>query len=277
MLRAITVLFILASTSSYAQSFHLGLFGGLSNYQGDLTARAYAPNTTRAAFGLTGSYDLSSRVSLRSGLTLAKIAGNDKDNVASAKARNLNFESKITELSLVAEFNVFNLDNIRWTPYAFGGLALYHFNPYTSDSTGIKTFLKPLSTEGQGISGYSTKPYALTQLSLPFGGGIKYAFSDNVRLGLELGMRKLFTDHLDDVSTSYAAASDLLAERGPKAVALAYRGDELPTGNPAYPAKGEQRGGAKEKDWYYFTGLHLNFRLNAGGGRGGKYGCPTTF
>jgi opacity protein-like surface antigen len=277
MQKGLTFLFLLFSTSLVAQSFHLGLFGGVSNYQGDLTNRAYAPNTTKAAAGITASYDVSTRVSLRSGLTFVKVGGDDKTNTESARARNLNFESKITELSLIAEFNVFNLDNIRWTPYAFGGLAVYHFNPYTFDSGGIKTFLKPLSTEGQGMDGYTTKPYSLTQFAIPFGGGVKYAFSDNVRLGLEIGMRKLFTDHLDDVSTTYASASDLLAARGPKAVALSYRSDELPNGNPSYPGKGEQRGGASQKDWYYFTGLHLNFRLNAGGGGRGKYGCPTTF
>lgn len=278
MRKLITSLFIFSSIFSFSQSFHLGVFGGVSNYQGDLTDKAYG-RFTKPAFGITGNYELSGRVNLRGGLTFAKVAGDDKYNVESAKFRNLNFSSKITEASLLAEFNVFNLDNIRWTPYVFGGLAIYHFNPYTFDSGGIKTFLQPLSTEGQGIEGYQTKPYALTQLALPFGGGIKYAISDNVRLGLEVGLRKLFTDHLDDVSTTYADAADLLAAKGQKAVDLAYRSGEVPTGNVAYPAKGEQRGGAKEKDWYYFTGLHLTFRLGANGGGTGKHGvgCPTGF
>ena len=101
-------------------------------------------------------------------------------------------------------------------------------------------------------------------------------------------MRKLFTDYLDDVSTSYADQADLLAEKGQLAVNMAYRGDELPGGNPNYPSKGAQRGGAKYKDWYYFLGLHHTYRLggsDGGGGggyggakmRGGKkrnYGCP---
>ncbi|HEY0058738.1 MAG TPA: DUF6089 family protein [Flavisolibacter sp.] len=269
---------LLSSQFLFAQNFHLGLFGGISNYQGDLTDKAYVGRFTKPAFGLTGTYEVSRRINLRGGLTLAKVAGDDKFNTESARARNLNFESKISEFSLLGEFNVFNLENIRWTPYAFGGIAVYHFNPSTSDSSGIKYFLQPLSTEGQGLPGYDTKPYALTQFAIPFGGGIKYAFSDNVRLGFEVGMRKLFTDHLDDVSTTYADAADLLAAKGPKAVELAYRGDELPSGDPQYPAKGAQRGGATQKDWYYFTGLHLTFRLNSGGsgGRGG-FGCPTVF
>ncbi len=279
-MRKILVSFFFFSTSvSFAQSFHVGVFGGISNYQGDMVNKAYG-RFTKPAIGITGNYEISGRVNLRAGLTLGKIAGDDKYNAESVRRRNLNFESKITEFSLLGEFHVFNLDNIRWTPYAFAGLALYHFNPYTFDSGSAKTFLKPLSTEGQGIAGYNTKEYSLTQLALPFGGGIKYSITNNVRIGLEIGMRKLFTDYLDDVSTNYADPADLFAERGPKSVELSYRSDEIPDGNPAYPQKGAQRGGAKQKDWYYFTGLHLTFRLNGNGGgdRNGKkgYGCPAS-
>ena len=274
MRKSLTLVLIFFSTVSFAQSFHVGVFGGISNYQGDLVDKFYVLRFTKPAIGITGNYDLSTRVTLRAGLTFGAVEGDDKYNRESVSFRNLNFKSKISELSLIGEFNVFSLDAIRWTPYAFGGVALFHFNPYTSDSANSKIFLKPLTTEGQGIAGYDTKPYSLTQLAIPLGGGIKYSISDNVRLGFEVGLRKLFTDHLDDVSTTYADEFDLIAARGPQAADLAYRGDELPGGQP-YPAKGAQRGGSKEKDWYYFTGLHLTFRLGAGGGGRGKYGCPS--
>ncbi|MDQ3278945.1 MAG: hypothetical protein M3Q06_11505, partial [Bacteroidota bacterium] len=176
--------------------------------------------------------------------------------------------------------------NIRWSPYAFAGVGLYHFNPYVKDS-GQKVFLKPLSTEGQGLQQYPTrKPYALTQVSVPFGGGVKYNISDNVRIGLEIGMRRLFTDYLDDVSKTYVDANDLLAAKGPVAVKYAYRGNEVPGEIPGYPdvgfpAKDAQRGNPKANDWLYFTGLHLTFRLGGGygktaaSGKKSKYGCPT--
>jgi hypothetical protein len=273
MRKSLTLLFVFFTTVSFAQSFHIGLFGGIANYQGDVVDKFYVMRFAKPAVGITGNYDISSRVTLRAGFTYGALEGDDKYNRESVSFRNLNFKTKISEFSLVGEFNVFNLESIRWTPYAFGGVAIFHFNPYTSDSAGNKVFLKPLSTEGQGIEGYNTDPYPLTQLALPFGGGIKYSISDNVRLGFEVGLRKLFTDHIDDVSTNYVDAADLLAARGQRAVDLAYRGDELPGGSP-YPAKGEQRGGAKQKDWYYFTGLHLTFRLGTGGGGKGKYGCP---
>ncbi len=56
--------------------------------------------------------------------------------------------------------------------YVFGGVALFHFDPYVMDS-GEKVFLKPLSTEGQGLAEYpDRKAYSLTQFTLPFGAGV---------------------------------------------------------------------------------------------------------
>lgn len=275
---------LLTSVCSCAQ-FSLGLFGGISNYQGDLVDNHYVGRFTKPALGLTASYDYSARFTFMAGYTYARVRGDDQYNTKEyLKLRNLSFESRISELSLLAEYNVFNLYNTRWTPYLFGGVAVYHFNPYTHDSANNKVFLKPLSTEGQGLPGYpDVKPYSLTQLAIPLGGGIKYNLTDRWQLGLQVGFRKLFTDYLDDVSRNYVSAEDLLAARGQQSVDLAYRGDEVAGGDPLYPEKGAQRGGAREKDWYYFTGLHLRFQL--GGGEGSSSGgrmfgrdglrCPT--
>jgi hypothetical protein len=275
---------LLTTVCSFAQ-FSLGLFGGISNYQGDLVDNYYVGRFSRPAIGLTLSYDYSDRFTFTAGYTYAKVMGDDKYNTKEyLQQRNLSFESKISEVSLLAEYNVFNLYTTRWSPYLFGGLAVYHFNPFTHDSSGTKVYLKPLSTEGQGLPGYpEVKPYSLTQLAIPIGGGIKYALTDRLQLGLQVGFRKLFTDYLDDVSRNYADAADLLAGRGQQAVDLAYRGDEVAGGDPIYPSKGTERGGGpREKDWYYFTGLHLRFQLGGSGSTfaGKKFGrsdlrCPT--
>ncbi|MGZ8543956.1 MAG: type IX secretion system protein PorG [Flavisolibacter sp.] len=269
------------SLGSYAQ-LQLGVFGGLSNYQGDLVDKIY--QSPKAAAGITVGYEISSRFNIRAGLTFAKVAGadslNEKDYL---RLRNLSFQSPITELSVVGEFNTLNMDIHRWSPYLFGGLAVFHFNPYTLDQNNNRVFLQPLGTEGQGLAGYeASRLYARTQIAVPFGGGIKYNISSNFRVALEVGMRKLFTDYLDDVSGNYADPNDLLAERGPLSVDLSYREDEMPGGDLNYPAKGDQRGSPKYKDYYYFTGLHLVYRLpeGRGGSRASKksgYGCPTVF
>ncbi len=70
----------------------------------------------------------------------------------------------------------------------------------------------------------------------------------------------------------------MFTNKGPKAVELAYRGNELKNGS-SYPAGNTIRGGAKNKDWYYLTGLTASFRLGngglgGGGGRHSKVGCP---
>lgn len=280
----LTSMFLLFASLAFAQRLQVGVLAGISNYQGDLTNTVFNAHLTKAAGGVTATYELSEHWALRGGFTFTKLYGNDNYNTKTyLQARNLNFTTSLSEFSLVGEYATFNLDQKKWTPYLFGGVAVFHFNPYTWDGDA-KLYLKPLSTEGQGLTGYpASKPYALTQLAVPFGGGIRYALTDAIRIGLEVGIRKLFTDHLDDVSGNYADAADLLRERGPLAVAFAYRGDELPRGNPIYPQKDAQRGGSLQKDWYYITGLTLSFRLgNAGssssfsGGKKRGYGCPAS-
>ncbi|MBD0332864.1 MAG: outer membrane beta-barrel protein, partial [Chitinophagaceae bacterium] len=195
MRKFITVIFLLTSCQISLSQFSLGIFGGASNYQGDLVDGIY--KQTKLAIGVTGNYSITERFTLRAGLTFAKVAGADSVGTTEflRQIRNLSFESNITEFSLLGELTIFNLGNIRWSPYVFGGLAVYHFNPYAIDSNQ-KVYLQPLSTEGQGLSQYpDRKPYSLNQLAIPIGGGVSYVVSDNIRVGVEVGLRKLFTDY----------------------------------------------------------------------------------
>jgi hypothetical protein len=281
------IFFLFITSVISAQHIHVGVFGGLSAYNGDLTDKYFPKKVTNGAIGLTLNYELKDQVMLRGGVTYTVVGGADRySNKPDLLTRNLNFETSIIEFSAIGEYYLYNLYDRRFSPYVFAGLAVYHFNPYTYNGGSTKIYLKPLSTEGQGLAGYpDRKPYNLTQVALPFGGGIKYAINDNLRIGLELGLRKLFTDYLDDVSTTYADPNDLLAAKGQLAVDLSYRGDEVAGGDAAYPAKGFIRGGEKNKDWYYFFGLHLTYRLGGdkgsglynggGGGKNRRYGCPT--
>ena len=280
----VLLVFIFISNLVFSQRFHVGVFGGLAAYNGDLTDKIYPKKVTNGAIGITGNYELTDNIMLRGGYTYSIVGGADRfSDDPELRARNLAFETALSEFSLVGEYYLLSLNENRLSPYAYAGLAVYHFNPYAYTGAKEKVFLEPLSTEGQGLPGYPEKdPYSLTQLAIPFGGGVKYAITDNLHLGLELGFRKLFTDYLDDVSTTYADPNDLLTARGQVAVDMSYRGDEV--GNPVYPAKGAGRGGPDHNDTYYFTGLHLTYRINAGYGGGGfgggsgrkrnSTGCP---
>ena len=274
------IAFLLAATFAGSVSMaqlQVGVFGGISNYQGDLTDKLY--RNSKVAYGLSAAYQLTNRINVRAGFTFGAIAGADSLNgQEDLRLRNLSFQSRVSEFSVVGEFNSFDMSIKRWSPYVFAGLAVYRFNPYTFDTDGSKVFLRPLSTEGQGLPGYDAKTYSQTQLAIPFGGGIKFQASDKIRLALEIGLRKTFTDYLDDVSTTYADPVDLLLYKGQQSFDFSYRGDEVPGGSLGYPSKGETRGGSKYKDYYYFSGLHLHYIFD-GSGRSGKNGtaCPTVF
>ncbi len=260
-----------------SQKVWINALAGVSNYQGDLQDKRFTFNQSHLAVGIGVAYEVTDKILVRSGITFGKVAADDKLNSRN-NLRNLNFTSNLTEGHLALEYYFRDLYEYSVSPYVFAGLAVYHFDPYTKDSSGTQNFLKPLSTEGEGFLP-GTSNYRLTQLSIPFGGGVKFALSDNVRLGVEVGLRKLFTDYLDDVSTNYVDQNLLLQNRGPKAVELAFRGDELKNGS-SYPPSGSKRGGSSVKDWYYFTGLTASFRLGGNGGGYGnksksKTGCPT--
>lgn len=266
--------FLLSCVAASAQKIYVNTFIGAANYQGDLQDKRFTFDQSRLAAGAGLSYEITEKILINGGLTVGSVTAADKRNSKNT-LRNLSFFSAVTEGHVTGEYYLRDLYGYTVSPYVFAGIALYHFNPYTKDSSGNKYFLRPLSTEGQGFVA-NKKEYNVTQLSIPFGAGIKFALNNTVRLGIEAGMRKLFTDYLDDVSTTYADQSLLLRNRGPKAVELAFRGGELKNGT-AYPAAGAQRGGSKAKDWYYFTGLTASFRIG-GNDRPGRYGsaigCP---
>ncbi|MDB5222094.1 MAG: hypothetical protein JWN83_761 [Chitinophagaceae bacterium] len=261
-MRKISLLFIFAAISltGFSQKLNLNLFLGTSNYEGDMQANFFTFTQPGLAIGGGLSYQVSDRAYIRAGVTYASIAADDKKN-PKVYFRNLNFKSDIQEFHLAGEYYLLTDEASKLSPYVFAGIAVYHFNPYTKDTTGTKYFLRPLSTEGQGFY-QDRKPYSLTQFAIPFGGGIKYALTDNIKIGIEAGMRKLFTDYLDDVSTTYVDPNLLLTNRGPKALELAFRGSEIDK-TATYPVVLTKRGEPRNKDWYYFTLVTLSYRFPA--------------
>lgn len=268
---------------SAAQNFHFSGRFGLANYQGDLKKSSVSLSQAKLFFSLGARYDLSEHVMARSYVSFTGLQADDKKGTATMQQRNLNFKSKIFDWELTGQYSFFSLNDKWWTPYVFAGIGLFHFNPYTKDTSGNKAFLKPLSTEGQGFLP-GVKEYKLWQFNLPFGIGAEYSLNEDMRLGLELGYRKIFTDHLDDVSGNYVDQSKLLTAKGQQAVDLAYRGDEVGAG--PYPSPDILRGKPKNKDGYYYIAVTYTVRYFfdkykqiaglPGGKRSKKVGCPAT-
>jgi hypothetical protein len=282
--------YLLSSLYIAAQDFDrqptLSVFGGMMNYQGDLNPNSFSFQHSNPAWGMTFRKPLTRWFTARAAIFTGMLTAADRWNRDYLQPRNLSFNSRIVEATVALELTVFNPSSSRVIPYLYGGLTYFHFNPWAYDNAGTKTFLKPLSTEGQGLPEFpSQKPYSLYQWALPFGGGIKYALSDAMAIGIDFSQRKTFTDYLDDVSSHYVDPQVLENAKGHKAVEMAYRADEIPGGMPAFPAHGDQRGTPSEMDWYYYLGINLEVKLNELGslfnlfGRSGVKGqdCPRVF
>lgn len=255
-------LLLLIPASLFAQrKLNLTIFGGFSNYSGELQEKRFTLDQAHLSFGAGLLYPLSDKLALHGTLSKGKVSAHDKFSSNPAnRARNLQFLSNIYEAALSVQYLLFSLNERKATPYVFGGVALFRFNPW-----GAGGELKSFSTEGQGFVD-GRKPYSLITFSSPFGGGVKMRITETVYLGYEVGLRKTLTDYIDDVSTTYVDENLLRENRGQLAVDVAFRGDELDRTLP-YPAAGTLRGSPKTQDWYYFSGITLSVGITNRDGR----------
>lgn len=282
--RIVLLLLICAPFSGFAQYWQGGIFGGASNYSGDLAEQRVDMRYTRGVVGLFVKRDVNRYLTVRFGLNYGRIAGADSTNKDTFLiARNLSFRSPIFEANLIGEFNFFDIDEKGFTPYLFAGVSLFSFYPTTKDANGNTVKLRALSTEGQGLPQYpDRKQYNLREISIPFGAGVKVLINESWMVGAEIGFRKTFSDYLDDVSKTYVDKNTLLAERGQRSVDYAYRGNQV-SGHVApgtYPVDGTKRGSDKYTDWYIFSGLTLSYRFGGDKGPYNRWGkqkvsdCP---
>ncbi len=242
-------------TEKLLQRTSVNLTLGIANYGGDLQEKNLTLKEAKLATGLGLTYALNSRFKLRGEYLFSKIGADDKlNNKAVLQARNLNFKANLFETSLTLQYDLFDIEDRRLTPYVFAGVAYFKASPYTYDVNGNKVFLAGLGTEGQGE--YSTK-----HISIPFGAGVRLMLTDIIGISFEAGFRKTFTDYIDDVSGNYADYNTLAAYN-PLSAQLAFRGNEI-NKDATYPAAGSIRGNSNNKDYYYYglIKLHANLKF----------------
>ena len=256
----LAVLFIfISSTESNAQykpNQEFGILGGTGYYIGDMNSTHF--NNLRVAGGITYRKNFDRRFTFKSSALYTNVYANDENSKDAIKVnRNLKFKSDIIELSGQIEFNFLAYETgnslYNWTPFIFTGVSIFNYNPQAEGLDGQWYNLQELGTEGQGTTSFpNRKKYSLTQLSVPFGGGVKIGVSDNFNIIVEYGLRKTFTDYIDDVSTTYAG---IPSEFTNIAIELADQSIDGPQ------LAGIARGDETNKDWYSFSGITLSFRL----------------
>ncbi len=295
----------------------VGLSFNSFNYFGDLAPRPGKVSTdlsfTKIGVGLVGNYRVGSRIFLRGAFTFGSLEGDDfesadpqQEESSDRYARNLQFKNRIYELSAVASVDLFRnrgffVRRAPFTPYIFGGLAIFHHNPKAKVPTldfegnplpnaGKWVALQPLGTEGQNSKNSTIKPYRKIQISVPFGFGVRAKLNNNFDLAFEVGYRLLFFDYLDDVSTKMPNYGDLdsnlartLSGRAAEQTAVvsgdnrdpgilatldqstvSYTGSDGKTYTVVSDNNvGAQRGDKNDNDQYIVTSLHLTYVLGS--------------
>lgn len=249
---------------NFTNKTEFGLWAGGANYVGDIRAALQEqPGITRPAVGVYYRNNFDRRWSLKLMVAYGSITSADElsDN-SHEQARNLSFRNTITEASMHVEFNfrkyILGQPRNNFTPYVFLGIGVFSHNPQ-AQFNGQWHDLQPLGTEGQLFTSQTgLSPYNLIQVSVPYGGGLKWSVTKHLTLGLEVGYRSTFTDYLDDISTQYY--DNTVIRSGPSgdlAADLADRSGEVlaePIG-----IEGRQRGDSRSTDAYVFSGITISY------------------
>lgn len=263
----------LSAQDAVQQEGEFGFGLGAGHYFGDLNTRARL-NRAKLAGTIFFRKNLGNYIAARVGASFAQLGYSDQYNTHNTYmyTRNLSFNTKVWELALQADFNFFRFmpgdPAYAFTPYITMGVGIFSFDPYAY-LKGEKVYLRQLGTEGQGSSLYpDRKPYSSMAISIPFGGGIKYAFNDRVNICFEVLHRFTNTDYLDDVSKTYVDPAVFPAnpDGSPSnGLLLSDRSYEL--GEVARQIN-SARGMSKQKDQFVTAMVHLTFNLQS-------YKCPT--
>jgi hypothetical protein len=174
--------------------------------------------------------------------------------------RNLNFRSTISEIALIGEVHplmFFERDfKLPVSPYFAAGLGYFSFNPQ-ANINGRYIDLQPLRTEGQGFKEYPGRSvYHRSQVNVPVGVGLKYDISSLFNVRVEFMHRFLFTDYLDDVSTTFIDPA--LFQKYLSSTNAGYANALYSSG---VAAPGATRGSPKVKDAYMTFSLKLALSL----------------
>jgi len=188
--------------------YEIGVSAGAFVYQGDLTPSSLGSfKTMKPVIGVSASRILNPWFSIRANLMVGKIAGDDAKYASPSwrRDRNFNFSSSLTEVSVLAVWNIFgNNGNPQsgFSPYLFGG-AGYTFLHIRRDWSKMNTSVFGAeSTVQTGLNADSAHALPRGIPVFPLGIGMRYPLTGSLSLSAEAAYRFSFTDYLDGFSKS---------------------------------------------------------------------------
>lgn len=236
--------------------------------------------STRYGFNIGLRKTFRERLSWQFTYSMGMLSGDDAKTTEYFRSdRNISFRSPIQEFSGRLEYkirkerggHIYDLRGVRGqsavkvATFCYVGLGVYHFNP-KAYIEGNWVELQPIGTEGQNYI-ETRHPYSLFQVCVPIGIIAKYTINRKWAVSAELGLRFLFTDYLDDVSTTYANP-DLVAEHDnsasdteAKLAADPAYTEHCYESNGLYHYYNEQRGDPYDRDFYMFMMISAHYKL----------------
>ncbi len=213
------VLFALPAFLS-AQSWEFGLAVNAANYQGDVVKTdLFTLKETNPAFGLFLRRNFNDYFALRLNGNYMRLSGNDA-NFSDREIRGYTFKNTVLEGSLQLEVTTMSAINkagkpraIR--PYFFAGIGYASGDPTVFFNETVNTaYAAAIQKDKANVE--------KEVVVFPLGAGFKFALSEKVGLGAEIGFRPTLGDYTDGVSEA---------------------------GNP------------EKEDWYVLGGLNLAFKI----------------
>ncbi|SNS50615.1 hypothetical protein SAMN05421640_0435 [Ekhidna lutea] len=298
------------------------------NYFGDLAPVNKAASTdvsfTRPGFGLSGGYKFHHSLAITADINWVRIFGDDFTSDPGTEdgfpryARNLSFRNDIKEFRLALQIFLFPNhggpnQRLPFNAYLSLGGTVFHHEPKGkvpefdhqaggTDSTtpapqaGEWVKLRPLGTEGQNLG--IVEPYKSIAFSLPVALGAQIRLPNTqLNAGIELGIRYLFTDYIDDVSTEYVSLQTLedndgvlariMSDRGSVPVSSKGEARDITNlrilnnhnqghsyyieGNVGTGIDGSRRGNPDDNDMFFVTQLKLSYVLGSTTRKRAKY------
>lgn len=192
--------FSLLAQEDFSKFTEVGFSLGLTNYSGDVAEKTIEISQNKVAYGFFIRQNFTKALSARINILSGQISGDDA-NSPDLAFRKIKFYSKILELGAQVEYNFLRkersssvgVNNSQINPYIFGGAAITLIDPKAECYGTVAECQANLK---------SPLPEPDLKKSLvvfPVGLGVKFDFLDRILLGLEMGWRPTFSDHLDGV------------------------------------------------------------------------------
>ncbi len=233
---------------------------GSSTYFGDLCETGDCLRA-RPYFNLGFDYRFTGKIRARIEGAYYRLEARDAGG--KNEKRNLSFRSGNIEVAATGIYEFFSYNKFfnqrpLFNPYLYAGVGFTYFTPRTE-----------LDGKWYSLPKYATEGVTYNQLAfmIPYGFGVQMALANTLDVSFEFGIRKTFTDYLDDVSTVYIDNAKL-ASKEPIAAQLADRTSDLGI-PPTYDSDdgvhwnaGHKRGNPDRKDSYIVIAAKLEYTIN---------------